>query len=306
MADLDQAGFAASRPEILLDCRQQLGEGPVWDDRRNCLWWVDIKAGRIHMLDPETMHTAAHEMGEDVGSIGLCQSGRIVVALRRSVILFDPDSGARTPLADFDRLGAEERLNDGKVGPDGAFWVGAMHETEIALMQPISSLYRIAPDGTVTEEVTGLKVSNGLAWTPDGRTMYHTDSCAPWLDRWDFDPATGAKTNRTRIAEPQEAIGRPDGAAADADGRYWSAGVSASRLNIWSRDGELLDTIQIPGCPKPTMPCFGGPDLKTVFVTGHRNQMTPEVLASYPHAGSLFVFRATVAGAEVARFADRA
>lgn len=296
--------FAETEPRLLLDCRHQLGEGPVWDDRRDCLWWVNIQAGEIHRIDPETLETACFKMGEDVGSIGLCESGRLVVALRRCVVLFDPESDARTPLASLPALRADERLNDGKVGPDGAFWVGAMHETEIEKMEPISALYRVAPDGAVTQHVTGLKVSNGLAWTPDGRTMYHSDSCAPWLDRWDFDPTTGQMSNRLRIASPDNAAGRPDGAAADELGRYWSAGVSASRLNIWSRDGVLEGSVPIPELAKPTMPCFGGPGLRTLFVTGHRNQMTPEVLARHPHAGSLYSFRATVAGAPVARFAD--
>lgn len=298
--------FAETEPRILLDCRNALGESPVWDDRRNLLWWVDTMCGRIHWLAPDSGATGAHETGDTPGSIGLCDSGRLVVALRRTVILFDPDTGGRDTLADLASLREDERLNDGKVGPDGAFWVGALHETEISRMQPASSLYRIAPDGSVTEKVTGLKVSNGLAWAPDGRTMFHSDSCAPWLDRWAFDPETGAMDRRSRIAEPDDETGRPDGAAADALGRYWSAGVSASRLNIWDRDGALLGSVPIPGCPKPTMPCFGGPDMRSVFVTGHRNQMTPEVLATFPHAGSLFTFRASVAGARVARFADAA
>ncbi|MCP1199578.1 SMP-30/gluconolactonase/LRE family protein [Notoacmeibacter sp. MSK16QG-6] len=298
------SNFAETEPRCLLDCRNSLGEGPVWDDRRGFLWWIDIKAGVIHWIDPDSLQTGEHRMGEDVGSIGLCNSGRLIVALRQSVILFDPKAGDRDILVRFSDLRRDERLNDGKVGPDGAFWVGGMHETEIDKMQPVSALYRVAPDGSVRKVVDGLKVSNGLAWTPDGRTMYHSDSCAPWLDRWDFDTATGEIGNRTRIAEPSNEVGRPDGAAADSDGRYWSAGVSASRLNIWSRDGELLGSIDLPDLPKPTMPCFGGADMKTIFITGHRNQMTPEVLASFPHAGSLFSMRAKISGAKIARFAD--
>ncbi len=296
--------FVESPPRLVVDCCNFLGEGPTWDERRGMLWWVDTKGQRVHWLKPESGETGSRDMGNDVGSLGLCESGRLVVALRHKVVWFDPDDDVVEPFIDLSWLLPEERLNDGKIGPDGAFWVGTMHETEIELMQPIGSLYRIDPNGEVAKVVSDLKVSNGLAWSPDGRLMYHSDSCAPWLDLWDFDPDSGQATNRRRIATPTEEVGRPDGAAMDAEGRYWSAGVSASRLNIWNSAGQLLESVPVPGCPKPTMPCFGGKDLKDVFITGHRNQMTPEVLQSFPHAGSLFAVRSRVPGLLSNRFRD--
>lgn len=129
--------------------------------------------------------------------------------------------------------GPKNRLNDGKVGPDGAFWVGSMHAE--ALM---ACLYRITGDGGAERKIGGLATSNGLAFTADGRTMFHADSRQCWVDRYDLDPATGTLSGRTRIAHPDEAMGRPDGAAADLEGRYWSAGVSAGVLNCFSREGR--------------------------------------------------------------------
>ena len=138
------------------------------------------------------------------------------------------------------------------------------------------------PRGKVEKKVDQIYTSNGLAWTPDGRTMIHTDSRGRWIDRWTFDPATGAISDRRRIvADIEEAAGRPDGGATDAEGCYWSAGVSAGRLNRYDLDGKLLAHYPVP-VAAPTMPCFGGPDLKTLFVTSLRTGRSPEALAKFP------------------------
>ena len=151
--------------------------------------------------------------------------------------------------------------------------------------------------------LAGLKASNGLAWTADGRTMFHSDSCGPWIDRWDFDPASGAMSARQRIAEPREADGRPDGGAVDVDGNYWSAGTSAGVLNRYSRAGRVLAGIGLP-VPRPTMPCFGGTDMKTLFVTSRRDILTPEELRRHPLSGAVLVLRSEIAGVPAFRFAD--
>jgi sugar lactone lactonase YvrE len=130
--------------------------------------------------------------------------------------------------------------------------------------------------------------------------MFHSDSRAEKLEAWDFEPATGVIANRRLIATPDNPTGRPDGGACDAHGLYWSAGVSAARLNAWSVDGEIARIIPLP-LPNPTMPCFGGPDLKTLFVTSHRE--TPEAQGD-PLAGSLMILPSPVAGTPVHDFAD--
>ena len=272
--------------------RGTLLESPVWDDRRGVLFLCDIEAGRIHEVSLTRGPLRQWEMGDKVGSLGLCDSGRLVVALARSVILFDPDSGARRVLWDgYDEL-PTSRLNDGKVGPDGAFWVGGMDGRDPR--QPIASLYRVTAQGAAVAIAGGIRVSNGLAWSPDGRAMYHSDSRGVWIDRHDFDPATGALGTRTRIATPTEAEGRPDGAACDAEGAYWAAGVSAGVLNRFAPDGALLARYPVP-VPAPTMPCFCGPGLRQLALTSLRPGN------DHPLSGSLFLADAPVAGAPVAR-----
>ena len=276
-----------------------LGEGPVWDERREMLFFVDIPAPAIHAIRLDGSDLRSWAMPNIVGSLGLTESGRLIVALKHDLALFDPESGSLQPFA---RLPADEpgenRLNDGKVGPDGAFWVGTMHD--VPERQPVGALYRVAPDGTVTRHVRELRVSNGLAWSPDGRIMYHADTRSRWLDRWDFEPATGTMSNRTRLATFDGSIGLPDGGATDADGIYWVTGNYAARLNCFNASGELVAWHPVP-VPAPTMCCFCGPDLRSLVVTSHRTGAVVKQLGQYPESGGLFIARAPVAGSPVPR-----
>ncbi|MCR8723504.1 SMP-30/gluconolactonase/LRE family protein [Frigidibacter sp. ROC022] len=273
-----------------------VGESPVWDDRTGRLVFIDILAPAIFRYDPESGAVERWDMPETIGSCGLCADGRIVAALRSGVFLFDPESGALDLLArpEPDRPG--NRLNDGKVGPDGAFWIGSMDDT--ADKGPNAALYRVTADGAVTKVVEGLTVSNGLAWSADGRRMFHSDSRQTVVWIWDFDPATGAATNRREIRRLPEADGRPDGAAGDAEGCYWSAGVSAGCLNRLAQDGTLLQRVDVP-ILAPTMPCFAGPDLKTVYLTSLTTRRGDRA-----EAGGLYRLDGDlgIAGAPVARF----
>jgi sugar lactone lactonase YvrE len=274
-----------------------LGESPVWDERRGVLFHEDLKGRALHVFDPARGDLTPHGFDSEVCALGLAESGRLVVALRREVVLYDPDRREAAPLARFD-FPAHMRLNDGKVGPDGAFWVGSMDERPER--EPIGVTYRVTADGAVAETPLRARVSNGLAWSPDGRTMWRSCSRTPFVATMPFDPATGALGPERRIAAPDEATGRPDGAAMDAHGVYWSAGVSAGVLNRIGADGTILERIPVP-VAAPTMPCFGGPDLKTLYVTSHR-ETTPERLAEYPLTGRLVAARAPVGGAPVHRF----
>lgn len=285
-----------SDPLPLTSGRFGLGESPVWDERAGRLWWASIDDGEIHSTDAVGHDHKLWNLGEAVPSFGLCESGRLVVALVKDVVLFDPMSGGRETIAHIRHEMADMRLNDGKVGPDGAFWVGSADLRPVK--GPVSKLYRITADGNVTVMVEGLRISNGLAWTADGRTMFHSDSRGPWLDRWDFDPASGAITNRRRIANLTEEEGRPDGGACDSRGNYWSAGVSSGTLNCFAPDGKLLCRLTMPA-RWPTMPCFGGRDLRTLYVTSHRQGEMPGAMD-----GAVLTFPAPVGGAPVARFMD--
>ncbi len=285
--------------ELLVDSRDLVGEGPTWDERRSCLWWTDILSKRLHRLDWPSRVLTTVAMPRRVGSIGLCESGRLLLAFEDGVFLHEPGTEHFEHVATIEAEIVMNRLNDGKVGPDGAFWVGSMDERQPR--QPSGALYRVTLAGA-ERLFGGVTVSNGLAWSPDGRTMMHADTGASAIDRFDFDPATGAIANRRRFAEAGEAIGRPDGAAFAMDGTYWSAGVSAGVLNGFDPEGRLVRSVPVP-MPHPTMPCFGGPGLRTVFVSSLRDYRGTD-LDRHPQSGGLMVGDLGVAGVPISRFKD--
>ncbi|MBN9333110.1 SMP-30/gluconolactonase/LRE family protein [Devosia sp.] len=255
-----------AQPEVQWVIRERfgVGESPVWDASTGRLLWCDIPAGTIHALDSDGKRRA-WSFDEPVPSFGLAQGGKLVVALRNDVVLFDPESGRRDRIAHIEHAKPSMRLNDGKVGPDGAFWVGSMDASSEG--RPAAKLYRVDPTGEVRVIAEGIAISNGLAWNAESTLLYHSDSRGSmWLDSWDFDRTTGAVNNRRRLRDNDEASGRPDGGACDMAGTYWSAGPSASRINRFSASGDLLGWVDVP-LKFPTMPCFGGPDLRTIYVT---------------------------------------
>lgn len=286
----------------LADTRCRIGESPVYDERTGSLYFVDILNRMVYRLELSSGQLGSWTFESEVGSIGLAASGRIVVALRHSVILFDPASEAKHEVCRIEEDQAEKtRLNDGRVGPDGAFWVGSMDDRQTK--EPIGALYRVDPSGKVERKVEGLLVSNGLAWTADGEIMFHADSRGPWIDRWTFDRGIGEMHWRTRIATPADVDGRPDGGSCDAEGFYWSAGVSAGRLNRFAQDGRLAAHYDVP-VVAPTMPTFGGKDYRTLYLTSLREGRADDLLAKAPLSGSLLAAPSPVAGFPSWRFLD--
>jgi sugar lactone lactonase YvrE len=283
----------------VLDAKARIGECPVWSPEEQALYWVDILAPALHRHELATGASRSWPMPSSIGSFGLDQRGGAVVALRHGFHRLDLATGELTLLVhpEPDRPG--NRLNDGKVAPDGSFWAGTMDEEQLA--RPTGALYRLDPDGSCRKMVDGLIVSNGLAWSADGRTLFHSDSKAQAIWAWDHDLATGAIANRRELARPSSAIGRPDGGATDVAGFYWSAGISAGVLNRWAPDGRLDRQIELP-CAAPTCPCFGGPDLRTIFVTSLRQGLSAAQLAERPLSGGIFALEVDVPGVPVARF----
>lgn len=273
---------------VLIDFPLALGESPLWDPHGEVLWFIDIEAPAIFRLDPRSGAVERFDTPETVCSLGLAKAGRLVVALRTGVHLFDPATGAYEFLVNPEPDRPTNRLNDGKVGPDGAFWVGSMFEQRP--YHPTGALYRVSPEGEVRRIRDEIHCSNGLAWSPDGLTMYHADSVIPEICAYHLDPRSGEVSEFRRFIALDPDLGRPDGAAVDAEGCYWSAGITANRLNRISPAGELLESIVLP-VSWPTMPCFGGPDLRTLFVTSLRR---PE--DAQPQDGTLVSLDVGVAG----------
>ncbi len=285
--------------ELVWDSRCGVAESPVWDQAARRLLFCDISGRRINALSVDTGAREGWDFPDMVASFGLCRSGRLVVAQRHHVVLFDPRSGVLTDLTPKVAEPSTNRLNDGKVGPDGAFWVGSMDGN--SPRQKVAALYRVTADGRIDKQEDGYAGSNGLAWAPDGRIMYHSDSTAGTIEAWDFDPAIGSRSNHRILATLTGEDGRPDGAATDSEGNYWSAGPSAGCLNCFSPTGALLRKWVFP-VPGPTMPCFAD---NALYVTTLRDGKSAQMLADHPTLGGLFRADAPVAGVPVGLFADQ-
>jgi sugar lactone lactonase YvrE len=259
---------------------------------------VDIYRGALLTHDWATGRTHEVAVGGPVGSIGLARDGRLVAALEAGIALVDPATGALEPLADIAHQRPEMRLNDGRCDPAGRFWVGSMRE---ALDEPAGVLYRVEPDGRVVAEADDIICSNGLAFSPDGRTMYHADSRRRTVWRYAYDPATGAATDRQVFCVASEGEGRPDGAAVDAEGCYWIARYAGWRVVRHAPDGSELFTLRVP-VENPTMCAFAGDDLSTLVITSARGSLTDDQLRAQPLAGSVLAVEVAVAGLPEPRF----
>ncbi len=282
---------------LLIDVPLGVGEGAFWHVQEQALYFVDIMAPALFRYDPLTEKLSRWDMPSAIGSFGIGLDGRAIVALKHGIHFFDFGTGTFEFIVHPEAHLPGNRYNDGKVAPDGRFWVGSMDDGPDK--KPVASLYRVDPDGTCTKMLDGLIVSNGLAWSADGRTMFHSDSRGKYVQAFDYDLATGGISNQRRLIGLEEEDGRPDGAAGDGQGNYLSAGVSAGCLNRITPTGEIDRKIKLP-VPSPTMPCFGGPDLKTVYVTSLTTDRTGRKVA-----GTLLSFRSDFAGTPVARFGER-
>ena len=277
-----------------------LGESPMWHPREQVLYWCDIPGKRLHRLDPATGQARQWDFPVEPACVAPALDGALRLAMRDGLWRFDPTTGERTRLASPPYDPTTERFNDGKCDPQGRFWVGTIYEPRDP---PKAALY-CWDGGLLSRRAEGITVSNGLAWSVDGRTMYWSDTKAHAVYAFDFDPATGGMSRRRTLAEfarrvPEQPIegygGRPDGAAVDSEGCYWVAMFEGQQVLRLSPSGEVLRAVRLPvRCP--TMPCFGGADLRTLYITTSREKRPAEELVQQPLAGCVLAMRVEVPG----------
>ena len=271
----------------------ELAEGPVWDPSRGLLRWVDLLAGRVHALDPVTGARTWFDVGDPVGTVGLTRSGRLVLALVDGFAFADHDGQRLTRLPGFSIDRDVLRFNDGKPNPWGSFWAGTMAWDE--KNGPPCSLYRLAPDGTVTELLGDVGLSNGLDWTDDRRLFYYADSNMGRVDLFDTDPDTGALVGRRPFVTVEAAEGVPDGLTLDAEGCVWLAVWDSGQVRRYTPDGRLDTVVRLPA-RLVTSAAFGDDDLGTLYITTAREGYSEADLRAQPHAGDIFACRPGVTG----------
>lgn len=284
----------------VFDCKCALGEGPVWDVAEQALYFVDILGKVLNRFDPSNGARESWSMPEHISCFGLRQGGGAIVALRTGVHFFDFASGALEAVADPEANDARTRFSDGKVDRRGRFWAGTMPYEQF---DPICNLYRFATDGSWEKVQDGLVIANGIGWSPDERTMYHTDTLARHIYAYDFDAATGAVANRRVLVEVPEAHGLPDGLTVDAEGFIWSAKFNGGRVIRYTPDGRLDRVLEMP-VQRPTSCMFGGPNLDTLYVTSGGWAASPSGDFTPTGAdGGLFAAEVGVTGLPETRFA---
>jgi sugar lactone lactonase YvrE len=275
----------------VVDCRNELGEGPLWCPREQRLWWIDIQKPTLWSWQPggAPQHWP---LPKPPGSFALRRKGGFLFAFRSGLATLEKP-GDELQWQPALALG-DERFNDGKVDRAGRFWAGTLDRK---LGSPIGGLYRVKPDWQVSVVDQGFTISNGIGWSPDNRTMYFTDTPSRRIYRYDFDLASGEATNRRVFVEAEPGHGGPDGLTVDAEGGVWSAQFDRGALHRYAPDGKLERTVRLP-VQRPTSCMFGGPELATLYVTsanfGVENQF---------QSGNLFALEPGVRGLPEERFA---
>ncbi|HEY3178712.1 MAG TPA: SMP-30/gluconolactonase/LRE family protein [Casimicrobiaceae bacterium] len=276
----------------VLDAKASLGECPVWSVVEQVLYWVDIKAPALHRFDPATGDDTMFTMPESIGCFALRAQGGFVVALRSGIWTASLNGMLERKIAAAPYDPERFRFNDGRCDPQGRFFAGSMNEKRDS---STAALYRVDRDGTLLQVIGGITISNGLAWSPDGQTMYHADTPTHTIHAYDYDTATGTPSNPKTFARWDGDTDRPDGGAVDSSGNYWSAFYRGGKIVQLSPSGAVIAEYPIPAmCP--TMCAFGGADLKTLYVTSARQMRDVDELARLPQSGGVFAMRVDVPG----------
>jgi len=283
--------------EVAVAPAAQLGEGPRWDAATQTLLWVDIPAKLVQRYDPATGTNTTQQVA-DVVSLALPRRrGGIVIGLPDGLHLLEKERPSLLAAIEPDQLGT--RTNDGACDAAGRLWVGTMALDE---RSSLGALYRVDADLRATRVLSGTTISNGLGWSPSGTSFYFIDSPTCRIDVFDFDPASGALENRRPLAAVEVEGAVPDGMNVDAEGGVWVALHGGWGLRRYSPEGELLSELGLP-MAKITSCCFGGPDLRDLYVTTRREGLGAAEVAAQPLAGALLRLDVGVAGLPTHAFA---
>ena len=288
----------------------ELGESPFWHPQEQMLYWVDIPGKKVLRAQADGSALEAWDMPTEPGCIAPARSGGLVLALRHGVFRARRWGGALEAVAVLPYDTATVRANDGKCDALGRFWVGTIDEPKAHRAAALFSIDARAAEGVVVrQQASDALTGNGVAWAPDNRRVYWADTPNHIVHAWDYaldtNVLSGHRTHLQFAAKPsgwsfEDASyqGRPDGAAVDVQGNYWVSMFEGARLCQFAPDGTLLAQYATPAqCP--TMPCFGGPDLKTLFVTTARHGRSAAELAHYPQSGCVFSMPVDVPGLPV-------
>jgi sugar lactone lactonase YvrE len=286
--------------QLRFPIESDLGEGSLWDEQGQALYWIDIIQKKVYRFDPRNNSNLAYDVGENVGTVVVTANDKLLLALRSGFAWLDPDTGRVTHLTDPESDKPHTRFNDGKCDPRGRFWAGTMVENS---QTGDAALYCLDTDLTVTRKLAGVTCSNGLVWSRDSRRFYYIDTPTRQVQCYEYDAETAALgASRTVAVFPHE-MGAPDGMAIDAQDGLWVAlfgGAQVVRLN--STSGAIDYEVTV-AAPNVTSCALGGADLDELFVTTACVGLSDEARRTYPHSGSLFSVKVPFQGVPARRFA---
>ena len=279
-----------AQAQLAVDCRCELGEGILWDERDAALLWTDIHGARLWRYQPHSGATQSWRLPDRLGSFALCESGRLLLGLAKGLYLADLRGNETNERLAAQLLVAIDehatlRLNDGRTDRRGNFVFGTLDEA--ADKRPIGRFYQYsARHGLRTLDLGGVAIPNSIAFAPDGASLYYCDTRRGEIMICDYD-AELAQTRRPRTFARVDAPAGPDGATVDRDGRLWSAQWGASRVVGYGRDGAIEHEVAVPAT-NPSCPAFGGPNLDMLYLTTAREDLSPVQLEREQQAGSVF------------------
>jgi sugar lactone lactonase YvrE len=301
------------RWDRVTDEPDRLGESPFWHPHERRLYWVDITGRRLKRIDAGGA-VETWEMPSEPGCFAPAEGGGLVIALRDGIYRGRDWGIALEQVVHFSHDTSKIRFNDGKADPVGRFWAGTIYEPRDERKAELFCIDMRPDNGNGGAPLVSLKAgnattANGLAWSPDAKTIYWTDTRQHQIRAWDWDAASNAMTNFRVMHQfagkppgwqpgKDGYGGRPDGAAVDIEGNYWCAMYEGQRLAKLSPSGDLLQEIEVPvRCP--TMPCFGGDDLRTLFLTSARDERPAAEIEAFPLSGHVIATRVDVPGLPV-------
>jgi sugar lactone lactonase YvrE len=274
-------------PELYIDARATLGESPIWDAKTQTLYWVDILERRVYAGAKGIL-----QLQDYVGCIAPRKDGGLLIAQHRGIRLLAPNMKGFKRLCSPRGEPAHNRFNDGKCDPHGRLIAGTMDHNE---KEASGSLYSISPEGLAKKLLRRVRISNGLTWSPDGRTLYFIDTPTRDILALDYDLGTGEIANARVIFHIEDSFGWPDGMTSDTDGNLWIAMWGGARVTQWRPDGTLLEQFGI-GALNVTSCIFGGAGMNELFVTTALAKTDPASFRRFPHAGGVFRMETNVTG----------
>lgn len=285
--------------QAVLAQRFQLGECPRWDEQTQVIWWVDINKQQLHRLSTVSGEHQFRQFAEEIGCFALRESGGLVLAGRTGLWLLDNIYGTMRHIGDPESDLPKQRFNDGRCDSAGRFIAGTMNPDK---NETFGRFYQLSGDYFIRPLIGCSWTCNGLAFSPDKRTLYWSDTPQRSIYQCDYDPKTGEATNQRLFYQVSEEKGRPDGGSVDSQGNYWSALYAGGEILCISPQGELLQVLKVP-VTNPTMVTFGGQDLQTMYITSACQKITAEQLAENPMEGMLLSCPAPYPGLVESRFA---